>query len=65
VTVAAQDGTEFTSLGVNAPRNLLDTGASITAQATPDLQIYGSYDIAVGFGTSTDQAISAGLKYRF
>jgi len=65
VTVASQDGTQFGINGVPVARNTIDTGIGISAQATPNLTVFGGYDIAVGIDTSTDQAVSAGLKYNF
>jgi len=63
--VAAQDGTLFNINGVTAARNQLDTGASLAAQAGPNLQVYGAYDALIGIGFGLDQSISAGLKYNF
>jgi subtilase-type serine protease len=65
MTVSSLDGTQFGINGVPVARNTIDTGFGITAQATPNLTIFGGYDIAVGIDTSTDQAVSAGLKYAF
>jgi outer membrane autotransporter protein len=50
---------------VNAPHDILDTGASVNVQASENLQVYAGYDIAIGVDTSTDQAVSAGVKYQF
>lgn len=63
--VAAQDGTLFNDSSVAGARNTLDTGAGISAQATPNLQIYGAYDVSIGFGYGTDQSVTAGVKYKF
>jgi outer membrane autotransporter protein len=65
LTVAALDGTTFGVSGVRAPRNVVDTGASISAQAAPDVDVYAGYDIAIGLGVSTSQSVSAGVSYRF
>jgi outer membrane autotransporter protein len=63
--VATQDGTLFNINGVSAARDQLDTGASLSASAGPNLQIYGAYDAQIGFGFGLDQSISAGVKYNF
>lgn len=65
LVVGAQDGTLFNATGVTTARNTLETGTAISAQATPNLQIYGAYDASIGFGFGLDQSISVGMKYKF
>lgn len=63
MTVAAQDGTEFNINGAPVARNTIDTGFGLSAMATQNLGVFAGYDFALGINSSTDQSVSAGLRY--
>ena len=46
-------------------RDAVTAGVGVTVEAGPALSLYANYDSALRTGNTTDQTLSAGLRWRF
>lgn len=65
VTVASQDGTQFTAPGTNLPRNFVTLGASVGVALAKRFDVSLAYDALVNTGGASSQAGSVKVSYRF
>jgi outer membrane autotransporter protein len=65
LTVATVGGASFPVIGVRPSRDQVTAGLGITMAAGPNLSFYANYDAILPTGNTTDQTLSAGLRWKF